>query len=169
MRNDFKTKLVRRLFILISVIGFSSAEIIAQTKASKDWAGIYSFTDSAQGSKRQSSYDVVPMVEYTITIKKSRNNQLAAAFEANGMQTFENYQCSVKEAGGKLNFYFQSGGIPDGGTDNPQGFKKGALLFTLAEIKVGAKSRYQFQSAGYKLTALSPKAKNQPIYFQKTK
>jgi hypothetical protein len=63
MRKDFKTKLVWRLFILISVIGFSSAGITAQTKASKDWTGIYSFTDSAQSSKRQGSYDVVPMVE----------------------------------------------------------------------------------------------------------
>ncbi len=138
-------------------------------KENKNWAGIYTFTNSAQASKAQNEYDVVPMVEHIVTVKKNRNNQPAATFETNGMQTFEVYECSVKEAGDKVNFYFQSGGVPDGGTDNPQGFKKGALLFTLTEIKVGAKSKYQFQSASYKLTALSLKAKNQSIYFQKTK
>lgn len=167
MRKDFKTKLVKSLFILILTGIVCAISVNAQTKENKNWVGTYTFTDSAQASKRRNEYDVVPMVEYTITVKKNRSNQLAATFEANGMQTFEIYQCSVKEADGKLSFYFQNGGTPDGGTDDPQNFKKGALLFTLAEAKGGAKTKYQFQSGDYKLVRLSAKAKNQPVYFQK--
>ena len=161
-------KIIYQFFILILVVVISSTNLNAQTKENRDWAGTYTFTDSAQSAKRRNSYDVTPMIEYIITVKKSRNNQLAATFEANGMQTFEVYQCSVKEAGDKLSFYFQSGGTPDGGTDNPQNFKKGALLFSLIETKIGAKNKYQFQSADYKPARLSPKTKNQPVYFQKT-
>lgn len=168
MKKDFKMKIIYQFFILISVIVISSINLNAQTRESRNWAGTYTFTDSAQSAKRRNSYDVVPIVEYIINVKKSRNNQLTATFEANGMQTFEVYQCSVKETGNKLDFYFQSGGTPDGGTDNPQNFKKGALLFSLMETKVGTKNKYRFQPAEYKLVRLSPKTKNQPIYFQKT-
>lgn len=143
------------------------ANVTAQTKENKNWAGIYTFTNSAQASKAQNEYDVVPMVEHIVTVKKNRNNQLAATFEANGMQTFEVYECSVKEAGDKVNFYFQSGGIPDDKTDNPQNFKKGVLLFTLMEIKVGAKTKHQFQSGDYKIVRLSPKAKISRFIFKK--
>lgn len=140
----------------------------AQTKESKNRTGTYTFTDSTQKSKRQNSYDVVPMVEDIITVKKGRNNQLRAMFEVNGMQMFKAYQCSVKESGGKLNFYFQSGGTSDGATKNSRNFKKGVLLFNLMKTKVGARNKYQFQPADYKPVRLSPKTKNQPIYFQKT-
>lgn len=169
MKKDFKAKLTYQFFILISVIVISPISLKAQTKANKDWSGIYTFIESAEGSKRRNGYDVVPMVEYTITVKKSRNNRLAATFEANGTQTFGVYQYSIKETGSKLNFYFQSGSIPEGGRDNPQNFKKGALLFSLMETKVRAKIRYQFEPADYKLARLSPKTKSQPIYFQKSK
>lgn len=169
MKKDFKMKIIYRFFILISVIVISSINLNAQTKESRNWVGAYTFTDSAQSTKRRNSYDVVPMIEYIITVKKSRNNQLTATFEVNGMQMFEVYQCSVKETGNKLNFYFQSGGIPDSGAENPQNFKKGALLFNLMETKVGAKNKYQFQAADYKPVRLSPKRNRQSIYFQKGK
>lgn len=169
MKKDSTVNLVKKIVVLLSAIVVLSISIIAQKKENKNWTGIYRLTDSAPNSKRQSDYDVVPMVEYVVTIKKTLNNQLTATFEANGMQTFEVYQCSVKETDSKLSFYFLSGGISDGGTVNPQGFRKSALLFTLVETKVGAKTKYQFQSGDYKLIRLSTKAKNQSVYFQKSK
>ncbi len=167
MRKYVRAKSVGRLFILILIGVITAINANAQTKENEGWAGTYTFTDAAQISKRRQVQDVVPTVEYTIGIKKSGNNRLTGTFEANAMQTFEIYECAVKEVSGKLSFYFQSGGIPDGGLANPRSFKQGALLFTLVKTKVGAETQYQFESADYKLTALNRKTKGQPIYFNR--
>lgn len=82
MKKDFKTKLIYQCFILLSIIVIYSITLNAQTKESKNWSGTYTFTDSAQSSKRQNSYDVVPTVEYAISVKKGGHNQLTATFEA---------------------------------------------------------------------------------------
>ena len=169
MKNQFKTNLFNQFFILIWVIIITSVNLNAQTKEIRNWVGTYTFTDTAQRSKRRNSYDVVPMIEYIITVKKTKDNQLTATFEANGMQTFEVYLCSVKATSDKLNFYFQTGGTPDGGMENPQNFKKGALLFSLEVTKIGAKSKYLFQPVDYNPIWAFLKMKSLPIHFQKSR
>lgn len=79
MKKDFITKLVQQIFILVSVIVVSSSSLNAQTKESRNWAGTYAFTDSAQKSKRQNRYDVAPMTECVITVKKSGKSQSRSA------------------------------------------------------------------------------------------
>lgn len=83
------------------------------------------------------------------------------------MQIFERYQCSVKRVGNKLDFHFVRGGIPDGGMENPQNFKKNDLLFSLMKIVIGEKTKYLFSPGVYKIELFSNKSKNKPIYFLK--
>lgn len=153
---------------VFSVILFSSIFVSAQTKAPANWIGTYTFTDSASPAKRRNSRDVVSVVEYILTVTEKANNRLSATLEVNGMQTFEIYECLVENADGKLHFYFLSGGIPDGGTDNPRDFKKGALLFSLTKT-TGVKTKYQFQPAAFQPVRLSSRMKNLPIYFHRNK
>lgn len=172
MRNYQKLKSIRRFFITFLMVFVSAASLNAQTKKAGDWAGAYTFFDVPRGSsskaRRADSYALTPGVEYSLTVAR-KGDGFSAALEINGMQQFEVYNCSAKTSGeDKLNFYFLSEGAPDGGQRNAQKFKKGALLFSLVKIKAGAKTKYEFQPSSFKLARFSQKAKNQPIYFQKT-
>lgn len=172
MKNYQKLKSIRRFFIIFSVIFISAASISAQTKKQTDWSGAYTFFDAPRGSSsrapRSDSYALTPGGEYSLTVTR-KGDGFSASLEINGMQQFEIYNCSAKMVGeDKLDFYFLSDGAPDGGQNNTQKFKKGALLFSLVKIKAGATTKYEFQPAAYKFTGFSPKARKQPVYFQKT-
>lgn len=173
MKNYQKLKSIHHFFIIVLMIFISAASISAQKRKAGDWAGAYTFFDAPRNSspatRGTDSYSLTPGVEYNLTIKKTGGN-FSATLEINGMQQFERYECSAKADGGgdKLNFYFLSDVTPDDGQRNTQNFKKGALLFSLMKIKTGAKTKYEFQPASFKLARFSSKAKNQPIYFQKT-
>jgi len=55
MKKDCKTKLVQSFFILILAGIVCSISVNAQTKENKNWTGTYTFTDSAQASKRRNA------------------------------------------------------------------------------------------------------------------
>lgn len=172
MKNYQKLKSIRRFFIIFSVIFISAASLSAQTKKAGDWAGAYTFFDAPRGysskARGADSYALTPGVEYSLTITR-KGDGFSATLEINGMQQFEVYNCSAKTSGkDKLDFYFLGDGAPDGGQNNTQKFKKGALLFSLVKIKAGAKTKYEFQPAVYKFTGFSPEARKQPIYFHQT-
>lgn len=173
MKDYQKLKSIHHFFIIVLMILISAASLSAQTKKASDWAGAYTFFDAPRNSspaaRGTDSYSLTLGIEYKLTITK-KGGGFSATLEINGMQQFEVYECSTKvdESGDKLDFYFLGDGAPDGGQRNIQKFKKGALLFSLMKIKTGAKTKYEFQPVSFKLARLSPKAKKQPIYFQKT-
>lgn len=175
MENYKKLKSIRQYFIVASIIFISAAGVAAQTKKTVDWAGTYTFFDAPRSSsssparRNDDSYSLTPGVEYILTVTR-KGSGFSAALEINGMQQFERYECSAKggDSADKLDFYFLGDAASDDGQRNTQNFKKGALLFSLMKIKTGAKTKYEFQPASFKLARVSPKTKNQTIYFQKT-
>lgn len=166
MIRNFGIKVIQTLGFALIVFVIFSKNVSAQSEGTKNWIGVYNFSDTAQISKRRNTYDVAPTAEYIITVRKNKE-KLSAIFEINGMQMFEIYECSIKATSDKLSVYFQGGGIPDGGTNNPRNFKKGALLFSLAKTQSGKTIKYLFQQADFKIERLNPRAQKSDIYFKK--
>ncbi len=166
--NTIKVSLKRNSLCLfavfvVPVIILVAQSVNAQTVADTDWVGSYYFSDKAQISKRRSRLDVAPVASYDITIEE-RSGSLVAAFSANGVQLFETYECSVKTAGDKANFYFQSLGSSD--VENFRNFKNGDLLFSLVKTPIGKTAKYLFQPAAYKIARASPNKQKRQIYFE---
>jgi hypothetical protein len=144
----------------------ASAQNDKQIIKNKEWLGSYYFSETAQSPKKRNSYDVVPSVNYDITVEE-KNSNLVASFSANGVQLFEAYNCLVVISDNKIEFYYQSLDSPS--AQNFRKLKKGDLLFSLSKIQTGKSTKYLFQPAIYKIVRIIPAKQKMPIYFEKLK
>ena len=160
----------RRLLFLLAgffliVTPFCTQRAAAQTGGNEKWLGNYTFEDSARPPKRRRFTDMVPSSGYDITVEKDANDKLTATLTESGVQVYQAYECSVKTRDGKIEFYYQKFVAPN--VKDLKRFRKGDLLFTLAETKVGKKTKYLFQPAAYRLVRYEKSRQKQPVYFKK--
>ena len=151
-------------FIFIVIASFTLSSAAQDINDDKRWIGNYSFEETKQLPKKRGSTDVAPFVSFDITVEMA-DGKLKAVFSVNGTQIFETYECSVKPASNKLEFYYERF-VAEGAPDRRK-FKKGELLFTLVETSGNKQKQYIFEPAAYKITRLNKGRQNQRIYFKK--
>lgn len=151
--------------LLLSVIAVAPQKAAAQTNDNWKWLGSYTFDDKAQAPKRRNSVDVVPLASYDINVEEAADGRMTAVFSANGTQLFDAYECSVKATDDRIEFYYEK--FAADGVKDLRKFKKGELLFSLSETRVGKTTKYPFQPAAYKLVRYQKSRQNQPVYFMK--
>jgi hypothetical protein len=153
------------ILLVIAGISFLPAKISAQTNPNIKWLGNYVFENMAQGSMRQNSFDVVPIITYDIFIEKAQAGNLRATINENGIQTYQAYQCTVKTADDKIEFYYEKF-VAEGVKDTRE-LKSGELLFSLTAKRVGKATKYLFQPGALKIILLNKAKQRKPIYFKK--
>jgi hypothetical protein len=150
-------------FISTDEPSVANSFLFVKSAADYSWTGRYEFTDVA-GWRERGRGGAIPSVSYSVTVTE-RNGKLIAELEASGFQVNDDYACTAKAAGSRLNVYYQSGGT---GFDksNPLGFKKGQLLLSLIKTSSGKRTLYLYQPAGYRIFLFGSKKKK--IYFSKS-
>lgn len=150
---------------LLTAATFCPQKATAQTGGNEKWLGSFMFEDSARPPKRRRFSDMAPSSTYDITIEEGKNGKPTATFNETGVQVYQAYEYSVKTTGDKIEFYYQKFIAPN--VKDLHKFRKGDLLFTLVETKVGKQTKYLFQPAAYKIIRYEKAKQKQPIYFEK--
>lgn len=151
---------------LLAVVTAAPQRAGAQTDDNRKWLGSYTFDDKGQAPKRRNSVDVVPLASYDINIEETVGGKMTAVFSANGTQLFSAYECSVKATGDQIEFYYEKFALD--GVKDLRKFRKGELLFSLVDMRIGKTIKYLFQPAAYKILRYNKNKQNERVYFEKS-
>ena len=154
-------KLFFLLLLPLFLVLISSNAILGQQaydqSSVKDWTGEYQYDYTEAANPKQ----FAPVITYTLTVTEN-NNELKANFSADGDQTADEYDCTVKVVGNQLNFYFLKNLSQF--SVRSDDFRKGDLLATLVKTTAQGKSKYIFKAGKY---SIFPPTSKRIVYFKK--
>lgn len=130
------------LTVFLSTVAAVSAQqpVKAQTTET-DWIGTYGYTKVFE---RNPNSGYVNTIEYSLVISK-KGNSLVARFTAEGYQTSDDYECTVKATGNQLDVYYLKDLQPSDIPAIKSRLKKNQLIGSLIKTIVRRKTRYVYK------------------------
>lgn len=145
------------LYLLIFLIFTAASVVPAQKKSSPqmaggDWVGTYEYE---QVFSRNSNSGYADSIQYVLIISQ-KGDSLSARFTADGVQTSNDYECSVKATGNRLEIYYLKDLKPADSQESNGRLRKDELLGTLFKTTTRGRAKYIFKDKTYFGSKLSP-------------
>ena len=138
-------KTLRSLLLVILSLTFSLTDL-AQANFSQNessWIGTYNYAFALDRNPNSGYADTI---EYSLKIFR-RENKVLVRYKADGLRTWDDYECTVEISGNQLNLYYAAD-LRDGelGSSN-RNLKKGQFLGSLVKTVVRGKVKYTLKNA----------------------
>lgn len=147
-------------FNLIVLLFFTTATVVTAQKNSSpgmstsDWVGSYEYE---QVLSRNSNSGYTDTILYTLIIsQKQKKGSLSARFTADGVQTSDDYECTVKIFGNRLDIYYLRDLSSTKMQDSETRFRKGELIGSLIKTTTRGRPKYTFRNKTYFGSKLAP-------------
>lgn len=154
-----------KLLAIYTIIAFiyasnASGQNANPTNASDSWIGKYTYTYSEGATQG----GVVPVVNYLIDVSQ-QGESLVAHFTADGYQSYEDFSCTAKVSGNRLNLYFLKDLRDADRYAGVNEMKRGQLVGALDKVVARGRTRYSYRDGAIILRGVS----KTPTYFKKSR
>lgn len=147
------------IFILFLTLGVNSQALKNPNNADLlVWSGRYTYTYTE--GRTQGGW--VPVIEYVIDVTKE-GESLVAHVTADGYQSNENFICTAKISGNRLNLYFLKDMRDAESYDGVNNMRRGQLVGSLNKSTVRGRIRYDYRDGALILRGIM----KTPLYFKK--